>query len=57
MPLRLNMGICPTTLLALCDCLIRCSLCEAEYVICALESKLAKTEAINLLGHFADMRL
>src|ERR1700733_11802321 len=26
MPLRLNMGICPTTLLALCNCLIRCSL-------------------------------
>jgi hypothetical protein len=26
MPLRLNMGICPTTLLALCECLIRCSL-------------------------------
>ena len=27
---------------------------DAEYVICGLESKLAKSDAINLYGHFAD---
>ena len=27
---------------------------EAEHVICGLESKLAKSDAVNLYGHFAD---